>query len=520
MEVEEELIPNETLVSADVCSGANINPETPPMTSRSTNTRETDCYDVGRTEPRPGVSFRSGQLDLATDELYHPKPHDADIQQALIEPVSSPPPLKPIFKRQPQFPQLLHTPISRQTLYDNLRLSLTLKPLPPFPALVDYHDSFPEFRSTKSYNFLIELSIRHAQFGVTSWLFDAMIQDKIPRTSMTRTLLIRWLVRTGRWEQAWTRATSSTPDEVLYKPIRNGLPPVTIQIPWYRWTELLFTCKRGALRRTRNFRWGTDEEGNPARLPAVQIVKDPAPGTEAYMRRQRLLACVQPILDSNTNHKTLPPRLIRGAVYAILRDGRASQAADLIKAYFSALPPNISDQTVAQCMSLIHLILGANTGDNFASKRGLLRALLKIHPSFKPSSTTLFHLLAPLRDVKKSGTVAFSAMRALEKQWGDEVVDTRVRRRVGSLAQKQGQVDILQTLLDEELLARRTAKSAPSVTAVPSTPTLSDLQGLRRPSDQVLFPHKGTQTVLWTRFRLRIRWKQRVDGRVGSDIIE
>lgn len=235
------------------------------------------------------------------------------------------------------------------------------------------------------------------------------------------------------------------------------------------------------------------------------------------MRRQRLLACVQPKLDSGTNYKTLPPNLIRGAIYAILRDGRASQAADLIKAYFSILPRKIGDQTIAQCMSIIHLILGANTGDDFVSKRGLLRALLKIHPSFKPSSTTLFHLLAPLRDAKKSGTIAFSAMKALEKQWGKEVVDTRVRRRVGSLAQKQGQMDIVQTLLDEESLAQRTAKSAPSV---PPTTTLSDLQGLRRPSDQMLFPHKGTQTVLWTRFRLRIRWKQRVAGRVGSDFIE
>ena len=75
-------------------------------------------------------------------------------------------------------------------------------------------------------------------------------------------------------------------------------------------------------------------------------------------------------------------------------------------------------------------------------------------------------------------------------------------------------------LLDEELLARRTAQSASSPAVLPPITKLSELRGLRRPPDQVLFPRKGTQTVLWTRFKLRVRWKQRADNYVGSDPVE
>ncbi len=521
----EELTPEDTLVEVNVHS-TNTASETPFTTSCSTNTPETcgelflSPYDVGQTKLRPGISFGSGQLDLATDEPHHIEPQHAEMQQALIETVPPPPPLKPTWAPRTQS---LPTPTSQLTLYDNLRFSLSLKPLPRFPVLVDYHDSYPEFRSTKSYNFLIELSIRHAQFGITNWLFDAMNRDKIRRDSMTRKLSLRWFVRTGRWEHAWMQATASTPDEVLYKPLRNGLPPNIIRIPWYHWVELLFTCKRGALRRTRNYRWDINEEGNPERLPTLEIIKDPSPGTEAYTRRRRLLACLQPMLKYNATWKTLRTNLIRGAIYALLRDGRASEAAELVKMYFLMLPLEVSDETVAQCMSIIHLLLSADTGNGLTSmfaKRRLLLSLIKIHPSLKPTSTSLFQILAPLRGAKKSGTVAFKVMKAFQKSWGKEMVDTRVRRRVGSLAQKEGRMDIVQTLLDEESQAQKATKSAFFTTVGPWTAQLSGMRGLRRLSDRTLFPRKGLQTILWTQFKLRARRKLRLNNRIGSDTLE
>lgn len=527
VEAQNECAQNKNLATATTCA-TKYTPDTSPTAPPSTSLSETvqnvfppNC-SINGDDSRPGTDPSGFQVNSVADETHNP---DTNAPEATVNVTLTPHRhIKPALIPQAPFSTLLPAPTSQRTLCDNLRLSLKLKPLPKFPALIDYHDSYPKFRSTNSYNFLIELSIRHAQFGITHWLFDAMVQDKIPRDSTTRKLSIRWLVRTGHWEQAWIQVTGLTPDEALDKPLRNGLAPVTTRIPWYMWQELLFASKRGALRRKRGIRWSTDEDGDSVCLPMLEVINDPAPGTEAYLRRQRLLACVQPVLDSGAKGHRIRPSLVESSVNSMIREGRGPVAVDLAKAYFSTLPPTIGSETAAQCMDIIHSLLSANTKNGLASmyaNHRLLVSLLKTHPSFKPSSTTLFLLLSPLQRVKKSGTVAFKITKAFRKQWGAEVVDIRVRRRVGSLAVKEGRMDIVQRMLEHQTLARRADDAnASSDTAVhPTTQEPPDPRCLRRPPDRELFPHVGRERILWTRFKLRLRWKQHAKDRDNSDTV-
>ncbi|KAF9455113.1 hypothetical protein P691DRAFT_780429 [Macrolepiota fuliginosa MF-IS2] len=525
-EAEEERIPNKISMAATSFNTATT-PSTSPVSTCSTNRHRTrqdlfsTSYAVDGTEAQPAPAVTRHPLDLARDELYNPQ--DTDTQQTFTKTVPTPPPLEPALFPQAPISPPLPTPTSQKTLCDNLRLSLNLKPLPKLPALIDYHDSYPKFRSTQSYNLLIELSIRHAQFGIACWLFDAIVQDQIPRDSTTRKLSIRYLVRTGDWEQAWKQATGLTPDEVLDKPLRNGSSPMTIRMPWYMWMELLFTAKRGASRRTRGIRSDTDEAGNIIRLPKLEIVSDPAPGTKAYLRRQQLLACIQPVLGSGPKGPKVRPGLIKGAVYAIIRDGRTPVAVKLVKTYFSLLPEKISDETAAQCLDIIHSLLSVDTEGGttsmFANRR-LLMSLLEMHPSLEPSPATLSLLLAPLKKAKECGIVAYTVMTQFKALWGDDIIDSRVRRRVGVLAKKEGRIDIVKKMFRQEGLAPpHTPATVPPTTQITQTvqttqlPSL-DPRGLRRPPDRELFPHKGTEKMRWTKLALRVRRKQ---GAVNHD---
>jgi hypothetical protein len=183
-------------------------------------------------------------------------------------------------------------------------------------------------------------------------------------------------------------------------------------------------------------------------LPPLEIIKDPAPGTEACLRRQRLLACVQPIMKPNT---WISPNIVKAFIYPVVRSGRTAEAVEMAKTYFSSLPVKINMEHAAQCLDIIHLLLSADTRNGLLSvfdNQRLLLSLLKTHASLKPSPKTLHLFLAPVKRVKKSGTVAFHIFKAFEKSWGPKVVDVNVRQRVFRLAKKEGRKDIMQKMLD------------------------------------------------------------------------
>lgn len=409
----------------------------------------------------------------------------------------------------------LRTPISRhfpkpkswKDLYQNLRLALNLRPAPAFPALIDYHDAYPKYRSRDSYNLLIELSIRHTQFGASQWLFRAMVHDKIFQNFRTRVLEVRFLVRTGKWESAWALVTGLTPQDVYDKLLRNGQPPVHTKVPAEMWKELLCMGKRGALRRARDSRWGLDEAGNKVRLPPHEIVNDPAvPGTEAFLRRQKLLSCIHPTFGLDDKSTKVRPQLVKYAVSWMLSNGKRTEAEVLVKMYLSQLPPYLREETVAQCMDIIHTLLSKNS--EFNANRRLLLQLVKVHPSLKPSSTTLRLILAPLKRLTKCGTIALRVMKDFQKRWGNQIVDSSVRSKVANLAEKQGSRNIMKRMLRED----KKAGQVVHVTESPLTQMVEDTRGLRRPPDRELFPRQSFQLNLWRRLGRRVRQMQPRDA--------
>ncbi|KAJ3572527.1 hypothetical protein NP233_g3030 [Leucocoprinus birnbaumii] len=475
------------------------------------------CHEVvapvndedNESKSRP-VHYTDGRTaDSEADVHRNPEGRDNDTREARNSDLTpSSPRTKSRLISQAPISRHFPKPRTRGELLENLRRSLYLKPLPPFPALIDYHDSNPTSRSTQTYNFLIELSIRHAQYGTTRWLFDAMTQDNLPRDSVTRLLEVRFFVRTGKWETAWSLVTGLSPEEALDQPLRNGRAPTMTKAPVELWKELIGTGKQGAIRRLSDIQWGTDEDGNEIRLPPIEIVRDPILGTEAYERRRLLLGCIEPAFSKSG---PVRPQLIKYIVLWMIADGRRPEAETFAKSYLSQLPSFLQGETTAQCMDIIHVLLCRNPQDGsaaFNKNRKILSQLLKTHPSLKPSSTTLRLILAPLKKVTNCATVALRTMKEFQKEWGDQVADSSVRRRVIRLAEKQGRMDIVEKML---LLEQETPKTSATSCRLAQGP--EDSRGFRRQPDRELFPRLSVETGQWIKLRLRLRRKQQKGDR-------
>src|SRR6266545_967107 len=63
---------------------------------------------------------------------------------------------------------LLSTPDTQTSLYRNLLYLINVrKPTASLPSLVEYHRRYTAYQSTRSYNLLLDLSLRHRQYGIT-----------------------------------------------------------------------------------------------------------------------------------------------------------------------------------------------------------------------------------------------------------------------------------------------------------------------------------------------------------------
>jgi hypothetical protein len=76
-------------------------------------------------------------------------------------------------------------------------------PALPFPRLIDYHNLFPEHHSTRSFNIIIGLAIRHSARPTAIRLFRQMQEEGIQKDEETVKLVIRFLVKIGDWKVAW-----------------------------------------------------------------------------------------------------------------------------------------------------------------------------------------------------------------------------------------------------------------------------------------------------------------------------
>jgi hypothetical protein len=436
-----------------------------PKHSTSSNSL-TGSPDTGGPSFSSNLNTNSNHLETATSDSPVDPENGQSRKHRLPAPENTPP-------TPPKNPYLLPSPTSRQKLYDNLKRAMSIKPPLNPPILIDYHESYPQFQSTRSYNLIIESAICHTHFGTAQWLFDAMIRAVILQNEHTHRLFIRWLVRTGRWEQAWALATGLTPEKALDKPLRRGQPPIVTKIPCGVWQELLHTIQRSGLRRPRNFRRRIGEVKPDKLLPPLEFIKDPAPGTEACLRRQRLLACIRPIMEHD---KWLGPKVMKGFIYPIVRTGLTAEAIEITKTYFSSLPVEISRKDAAQCLDIIHLLLSTDMTNGLFSlvaNRKLLLSLLEAHTSLRPSPKTLFLFLSPLQRMKKCGTVAFKVLKEFERSWGSEVINVNVRQRVIRLAEKEGRIDLKQAMLNGPTTTRSSRRRRTSGSRRVSTALVS-----------------------------------------------
>jgi hypothetical protein len=414
---------------------------------------------------------------------------------------------------------LLPTPVSPAGLHHNLLhlLSYHRNSPPPLRSLISYHRSFgdrPFLYSARSYNLLISLALRNAAFGTAERLLAVMRAQGVQGDLETWKLRTRWLIRVGRWMDAWREGMRNigrghphfhTPE------FGNGKEGMPLPI----WLEFLGTMKRGAIRTCRRDpRRVRDQCGEEVvREPMLEVVQETEDRLATDATRYKMLMQHPPRLTA-TERTRIPPRAVYLAVQMMLRmDSKA--ALRFTEAYLKGLPSHIGHRWAQACLSIIHLHIVS------VSKRGLsayhasrmtLNALLAIHPQLRPTSTTLLLLLRHLKQTRRCGTIAQSVVLAFRKRWGLRTMDQRVRRRVASLALKEGRMDIVADMLAmERTLGWPRRMWAVQKEVLGGTGRKTYRRLLRRPM-RVIFGRKGREAQMWKLLRRRIRRRVRVKG--------
>ncbi|KIJ21823.1 hypothetical protein PAXINDRAFT_178109 [Paxillus involutus ATCC 200175] len=346
------------------------------------------------------------------------------------------------------------TPNSPESLYQNLLRITSNRPF-SLSAVIDYHFDCPRrVRSTRSFNLLINLALRTTAFGTARRLFSAMRAEVIPANMETWKLTVRWLVRTGRWGEAWKRVLSITERKEL-KYVSMTTPTQPLPLPL--WLELFGSQKRGALRRHNTIHaTGTgDATENTVAFP-TSLVPCSSQGSSAVEQSQyRALMQVSPPLTSS-NCDQLSPRTILVITRTMFQIGRRDLALSTTLSYLESLPPRLrrSDRRVILDLVHLHLYMGTRGGKpglkrHFAQRRTLLK-LLNARRDLTPSPMTLVLLLSSLRACRRSGSLGMQCLRLFQKRWGPHVQSSLVRRRITSLALKEGRLDIAEVNIRAE----------------------------------------------------------------------
>ncbi|EIW86793.1 hypothetical protein CONPUDRAFT_134149 [Coniophora puteana RWD-64-598 SS2] len=293
-------------------------------------------------------------------------------------------------------------------------------------------------RSTRSYNAVISFAIQHAAYGSVPGLFRDMQRDGLVANVESWKLGVRLLIRTGRWDEAWSRVTQiSKRTQAQSRETSDRL-----SIPIVVWLELFGSAKYSLLRRT--YRYATS-----GRIPGSTVEGNDA---SRYLLLMRHFPGVGP-----TECAQMSPRTVGIIVREMIRIGQSHTAFEVTQAYLKSLPATLSAISSRRTMDLIHLHLASE-----ARKRGLrahfalrrtLHTLLDSCSAATPTAKTLHLLLRSLRPTKRCGTLANQCLRLYRRRWGPQIESSAVRRRVASLALKEGRLDIAQEMIKRERLA-------------------------------------------------------------------
>lgn len=401
----------------------------------------------------------------------------------------------PVGKQPFQTPPIPHIPVATTpaSLYHNLLYILSYRPaLPSLAAVLDYHDLHASLRSSRSYNLLIWFALRHCCFGTVQWLLAAMRADGLTANLETWKLRVRWLVQTGSWDRAWNEVVRKFSSKDMSSDF-----PGNLAIPLPVWLEFFGPLKPGALKERPKKR----RDGSYASLVDFD-------SHAVRSARHRMLMANPPFpLDQLA---LTSPRTIYVVVLTMLKTRHTAAALSLTKSYFHSLPPRISTAWIRRCLDIIHLhiIMGSpHKGlKKFCEARRTMTTLTGFHPALRPTSTTLFLLLAPLRQAKQCGTIAWRTLRNSKSRWGTRVEDRRVRRRIAALAAKEGRIDIVNAIsLAERAWCRihgnwKTAEEALGRISMPPP-----RRRLLRTPEKKLFKHNGREERQWHLLKRRIK---------------
>ncbi|KAG0708786.1 hypothetical protein DFH29DRAFT_821172 [Suillus ampliporus] len=396
----------------------------------------------------------------------------------------------------------LPTPTSREMFYQNI-LDMHNYSHSSLTTLVNYHFSNPRdtrlLHSTRSFNFLVSLALRHAAFGTAARLLDAMRAESVRPNLETWKLTVRWLVRTGRWDEALRRVErimkrEQWPEELgLHSGHQDGLP-----LPL--WMEFFGSLKRGALRRWVKIPQQRGEHGRKFASFRCVVLQTSTVSGSAQVARYRSLTNMFPLVASR-EYSQLPPRAVFFIVQAMIQLGNRSKALDVTSSYFQSLPRRLSRRQQHAALDIIHLHIRAVTekpglAQHFAQRR-VISYLLSAHPGIRPSSKTLFLTLASLRPCKRCGTLAIKCLKAFRTRWGPRTESSVVRRRIASLSIKEGRLDIAAVMLESERTLRAQKQSWRTQRDITGGASPRAFTRLLRRSTGKIFHGRGAENWKW-----------------------
>ena len=283
-------------------------------------------------------------------------------------------------------------------------------PHTPIRSLVAYHSSFPDMQSTRSYNLLLQLAIRHSAFGPAHNLLQLMRTSRVTEDLTTWKLFTRLLVREGRWSDAF-HLVIELPKDPSRAPFASDGVPVSV------WAELLGTTKRRA------FRGSTHQRD---------------PGMYNLKRYRHLM--LQFLKLGISAKDAPPPQVVYASVAALIRMQQREAARQVTAQFLSVDPKGLG-------LRLVHLHVAADprrrTLMTFYRALRDLQGFRIVCPELKPNSTTLFLLLGHLNGVKQCGIIGHKLVERFRRQWGNSIVSPAVERRSLALAVKEKRVGLI-----------------------------------------------------------------------------
>ncbi|EAU93152.1 hypothetical protein CC1G_10520 [Coprinopsis cinerea okayama7 len=365
-----------------------------------------------------------------------------------------------------------------------LRLIYFTRPPLDLAVILDYFTCYPRLHTTQTYNVIMAYTLRHGAYGSFLSLAKALHASRLPRNMETTKLEVRYMVHRGAWDQAWRLVTEPT----------STRSPNTIPLPI--WVEFFQFRRLGydPPRRTR------------ARLTGVMPSRQQGDALKDWDPRLKLLFEWAPAEMSDP--RRIPPRVILSIVTHLLRLHRFDHAMTLTTSYLRSIPRRLTPRRREDCINIVnaHVALGSSATGLRKLRDGekTLKILLRLHSNIRPNATTLFLLLSGLRKAKHCGTRAERVVRKFAGKWGKELKeDLRVRRRVASLALKEGRLDIAKAYSTDPK-GTKTGRST-SESPTEANPTLR----FRRLSDKVLLSRRGEDRRLWQRVRMRTKFALR-----------